>query len=136
MGAIAEIAVLDIVLGNAGAVDGVLDGMRGQRHRRGDVESAAAGLGQTRAGIGNDYGFTHFSLPLAGRLRLISYEFLTRGNKNTARGHASRAESCRPKTQRPPSGISGDGTAPTIPHGETVRRCGPGSTPSAPTSLR
>src|SRR5204862_5992543 len=105
VGAIAEIAVLDIVLGDAGALDGVLDRMSGQRHRRGDVESAASGLGQTRAGIGNDDGFTHFSLPLAGRLRLISYEFLTDGNKNTARGRASRAEFCRSKMLVSPNGI-------------------------------
>ena len=60
MRAIAEIAVLDIVLVDAGALDGVLDGVGRQRHRRGDVESAAAGLRQPGAGIGNDDGFTHF----------------------------------------------------------------------------
>ncbi|KAH2811910.1 hypothetical protein KXV85_005240, partial [Aspergillus fumigatus] len=105
MGAIAEIAVLHIILGDARALDRMLDRMRRKRHRRGDVESATAGLGQTRAGIGNDYGFTHFSLPLAGRLRLISYEFLTDGNKNTVRRQARRAEFFRCQTLVSPSGI-------------------------------
>ena len=60
MRAIAQIAVLDIFLVDAGALDGVLDGVGRHRHRRGDVEPAAAGFGQSGAGIGNDDGFTHF----------------------------------------------------------------------------
>lgn len=41
MGAIAEIAILDIFLVDAGAVDGVLDRVGRQRHRWGDIEPAA-----------------------------------------------------------------------------------------------
>src|SRR5689334_22139426 len=63
-----------------------------------------------------------FSLPLAGRLRLISYEFLTDGNKNTARRRAPRAEFYRPKTLVSPSGIFRWRKAPTIPQGETSGR--------------
>jgi ribosome maturation factor RimP len=48
-----------------GAVHGVLDGVGRQRHRRGDVEPAAAGLCQPRTCIGNDDSFTHLKdLPL------------------------------------------------------------------------
>src|SRR3979490_1487613 len=41
MRAIAEIAILDILLVDAGAFHGVLDGVRGHGHRRGDVEPTA-----------------------------------------------------------------------------------------------
>jgi hypothetical protein len=65
MRAIAEIAVLDIFLLDAGALDGVLDGVGRHRHRRGDVEPAAAGLRQPGTCIGNDNSFTHLKdLPL------------------------------------------------------------------------
>src|SRR6185436_3476607 len=65
MGTIAEIAILDIFLFDAGALDGVLDGVGRHRHRRGDVEPAAAGLCQPGTSIGNDNSFTHFEdLPL------------------------------------------------------------------------
>ena len=60
VGAVAEIAILDVILVDAGPLDGVLDRMRRHRHRRRDVEPAAAGLREARAGIGNDDGFTHF----------------------------------------------------------------------------
>src|SRR5437899_1921820 len=63
MGAIAEIAVLDIVLLDTGAVDRMMDGVGCERHRRRDVEPAAAGLRQACARIGNDDGFTHCFLP-------------------------------------------------------------------------
>jgi len=59
MGAIAEIAILDVVLIYAGALDGVLDGVGRHRHRWGDIEPAAAGLCQPGTRIGNDHGFTH-----------------------------------------------------------------------------
>ena len=42
------------------ALHRVLDGMGRHRHRRGDVEPAAAGFCQPGTGIGNDDGFTHF----------------------------------------------------------------------------
>ncbi len=65
MRAIAEIAVLDVVLLDAGALDGVLDGVGRHGHRRGDIEPAAAGLRQPGTCIGNDNSFTHFlDLPL------------------------------------------------------------------------
>jgi hypothetical protein len=60
MRAIAEIAILDIFLVDASALDGVLDGMGRHRHRRSDIEPAAAGFCQPGAGIRNDDGFTHF----------------------------------------------------------------------------
>src|SRR6185437_15569422 len=63
VGAIAEIAILDILLVDAGALHGMLDGMRRHAHGRGDVESAAAGFREPGARIGNDDGFTHVSLP-------------------------------------------------------------------------
>ena len=64
MGAIAEIAVLDIILVDAGALDGVLDGVGRHRHRRGDVEPAAAGLRQPGSRIRNNNRFTHFFISL------------------------------------------------------------------------
>ncbi len=63
MSAIAEIAILDVVLVYAGALHGVLDGVGRHRHRWGDIEPAAAGLRQPGARIGNDDGFTHFFSP-------------------------------------------------------------------------
>ncbi len=87
MRAIAEIAILDIVLVHAGALDRVLDGMPGQRHRRGDVESATAGLRQAGARVGNDYGFTHCFLPLRRqslwRVVARSYTFFGTRNRDT-----------------------------------------------------
>ena len=65
MGAIAEIAVLDVILVDAGALHGVLDGVGCHRHRRSDVEPAAAGLRQPGSRIRNNNRFTHFlDLPL------------------------------------------------------------------------
>src|SRR6478609_11424884 len=65
MRAIAEIAVLDIFLLDAGALDRVLDGVGRHRHWRGNIEPAAAGLRQPGTCIGNDNSFTHFAdLPL------------------------------------------------------------------------
>src|SRR6185437_6703516 len=64
VGAIAEIAILDIILVDAGAFHRVLDGMRRHAHGRGDVESAAAGFREPCARIGYDNGFTHVSLPV------------------------------------------------------------------------
>ena len=65
MGAIAEIAVLDVFLVDAGALHGVLDGVGRHRHRRSDVEPAAAGLRQPGSRIRNNDRFTHFlDLPL------------------------------------------------------------------------
>src|SRR5581483_7366988 len=64
VGAIAEITILDILLVDAGTLDRVLDGMRRHAHGRGDIESAATGFRQPGARIGNDYGFTHVSLPV------------------------------------------------------------------------
>ena len=63
MRAVAEVAVLDEVLVDAGALDGMLDRVGRHRHRRGDVEPAAAGLCQPRSCIGNDNSFTHFADP-------------------------------------------------------------------------
>src|ERR1700737_1764155 len=65
--AIAEIAILDVVLLYTGALDGVLDGMGRHGHRWGDIEPAAAGFRQPGTGIRNNDGFTHFfDLPLNG----------------------------------------------------------------------
>ena len=65
MRAISEIAVLDVILVDTGARDGVLDGVGRDRHRRGNIEPAAAGLRQPGTCIGNDNSFTHLKdLPL------------------------------------------------------------------------
>src|SRR4051794_34604078 len=60
-----------------------------------------------------------FSLPLAGRLRLISYEFLTDGNKNTARGSARRAEFLPIENAGFAERYFRREPMPTIPQGET-----------------
>src|SRR5437660_11309618 len=73
MRAVAEVAILDVVLVHLGAIDRVLDGVGCHRHRRGDVESAATGFRQPRTGIRNNDGFTHFfALPLNWRLCLAA----------------------------------------------------------------
>jgi hypothetical protein len=64
MRAIAEIAVLDIFLLDAGALDGLIDGLGRDLHRRGDVEPAATGFCQPGSGVGNDDGFTQFLISL------------------------------------------------------------------------
>jgi hypothetical protein len=64
MRAISEVAILDVILVHAGALDGVLDGVGRHRHRWGNIEPAAPGFCQPGTGIRNDNGFTHFFLPL------------------------------------------------------------------------
>ena len=48
---VAHVAVFDIGLVDAGALDGVLDGVRRDGHRRSDIESAAAGFREPRARV-------------------------------------------------------------------------------------
>src|ERR1019366_2927852 len=64
VGHIAHETVFHRVLVDARAFDGVLHRVGGHADSGGDVEPATAGLGQARASIGNDNGFTHESLPL------------------------------------------------------------------------
>jgi hypothetical protein len=56
---IADEAILDRFLFDPGALDRVLHRVRRHGDGGGDVETAAARLGQPSAGIGNDDGFTH-----------------------------------------------------------------------------
>src|SRR6185437_14735658 len=97
MRAITEIAVLDIILGDAGAFDRMLDSVRGHAHGRGDVESAAAGFGEPGARIGYDDGFTHVSLPC----RIACY--------GVSWGHRTHflpgATIITPETATPPEGL-------------------------------
>src|SRR5712692_289346 len=60
---VAHEAVFNGFLLDTGALNGVLDGVRGHRNGGGDVEPATARFGQARTGVGNDNRFTRHDLP-------------------------------------------------------------------------